>query len=62
MLTKFILIAVFVHGYGPRTNYANLGEFENMQACQSAAAAVRKAQADLDVHGNKPKLICAAKR
>lgn len=63
MIAQFVLIAVFAHGHGPRVNYANLGDFYSMQACQAAAAAVRKANADLDLMGNiPPKLICAAKQ
>jgi hypothetical protein len=63
MLTKFILIVIFAHSYGPHANYTAIGEFENLGACQAAAKAVKKAGNDLDLMGHtQPKFVCAAKQ
>lgn len=63
MTAKFILIVVFVHGYGPRLNYSTLGEFETMRACQAAAAATRHSADSIQLMGHEaPRFICAAKQ
>lgn len=62
MIAKFILLVVFVHGHGPRTNYAQLGEYYTSQACQSAAAAVLAQYRALGLMGaSNPRFICVAK-
>jgi hypothetical protein len=62
MIAKFILIAVFVHGHGPRSNYANLGEYNTIVACRAAAQAVAVEHAALDLIGDgRVRFICASK-
>lgn len=62
MITQFILIVVFAHSYGPRSNFTTLGEYNTMAACQASASATFKATKELDLAGsNTPKFVCAAK-
>lgn len=62
MLTQFILIVVFAHSYGPRSNFTTLGEYNTMSACQAAASASGEAAKELDLMGsNMPKFVCASK-
>ncbi len=60
-MIKFILIVVFIHGYGPRTNYATLGEYNSFKACQNASVAVGKEWAKNGGGEQAPKFVCANK-
>lgn len=60
MITKYILIVIFVHGYNSRINYAPVGEFVTLQACQNAAAAIKEQATE--VGPERPRFVCAAKQ
>jgi hypothetical protein len=62
VITKYILFAVYAFGYGPRVQYTNLGEFDDVTACKFAGNQVIKAGLELDLTGHEiPKMICLPK-
>jgi len=58
----YILLVAFVAGYGPRVEYANMGEFNTPEACVAAGAALSKAGRELNIMGHyDPKMVCVRK-
>lgn len=61
-MANFILIAVFTFGYGPRVNYAQLGEFTTIESCRAAAQTISIEAKALDLIGHQnARFVCAKK-